>query len=267
MGFYSNKLALVTGASEGIGFAVVQALLTAGADVVFTSRNLQKLQKAFNLLQVHKTHPEQKLYFKAFDVSDATDCAAKLAETIQEWGVPDLVINCAGLARPAYLIDETLTDFDAMLKTNLVGIVNVCRNVVPHLIKAGKGHIVNTASIAGFVGLFGYTGYCASKYAVMGFSEALKRELKPYGVAVSVLCPPNTQTPGLLQENLNKPIEILKTEEKIKPVTADFVAQYLLKNIPKQKFYLIPTFDGRLTHFISRHLPFVLESFVKRPAV
>lgn len=265
MGFYAHKLVLVTGASEGIGFAVVQVLLVAGADVVFTSRQQPKLLSALQTLHQFRTRPQQKLAFKAFDVSNATDCTKKISEIVQEFGVPDVVINCAGLARPAYLIDEKLTDFDDMLQTNLVGIVNVCRAIVPHLIAAKKGHIINTSSIAGFVGLFGYTGYCASKYAVIGFSEALRRELKPYGVHVSVLCPPNTQTPGLTRENLNKPTEVLQTEEKIKPVSANFVAQYLLRNIPKRKFYLIPTFDGRLTHFISRHLPFVLDWFVKRP--
>jgi 3-dehydrosphinganine reductase len=134
------------------------------------------------------------------------------------------------------------------------------------MIKDQKGHIVNTSSMAGFIGLFGYTGYCASKYAVVGFSEALRRELKPYGIRVSVLCPPNTRTPGLEEENKFKPAAVLKTEEKAKPVDPDFVAKGLLKALPKNEFMIVPTFDGKLAYTLSRHAPSILNQFVKRPS-
>src|SRR6185437_4120522 len=128
-----------------------------------------------------------------------------------------------------------------------------------------KAHIINTSSLAGFMGLFGYTGYCASKYAVVGFSQALLSELKPYGIAVSVLCPPNTKTPGLERENQFKPPEVLKMEEKAKVVTAEEVSQTLMKSLPKRKFWIIPTFDGSLALYLSRFAPKILDQFTKRP--
>ena len=115
------------------------------------------------------------------------------------------------------------------------------------------------------MGLFGYTGYCASKYAVVGFSEALRREVRPFGLKVCLLCPPNTDTPGLARENLTKPPEVLAQEENVKTVSPEFVAKKLLQALPRGKNLVIPTFDGWLAYYLSRYAPFILEQFIKRP--
>jgi len=256
---------LVTGASEGIGKALVCELVKANANVVFTSRNVQKLKIAHDELVTYKISSEQTLSYVAFDVTDALATRDALLKIVRDFGVPDLVINCAGYAKPGYIENLQIEDFTGMVNLNLMGIVNVCHVLAPIFAQHKKGHIVNTSSIAGFVAMFGYTAYCASKYAVIGFSEALRREMKPFGVTVSVLCPPNTQTPGFDRENLTKPPEVLKTEEKLVPVSAEFVAKKLLQAIPKKRFYIIPTFDGKISHFVSRHFPFVVDWIVKRP--
>jgi 3-dehydrosphinganine reductase len=130
--------------------------------------------------------------------------------------------------------------------------------------KEKKGIILNTSSMAGFLGLFGYTAYCASKFAVVGFSEALRRELKPFGIQVSVLCPPNTKTPGLEKENKVKPKEILATEEKAKVVTAEEVSTATLKDLKKKKDMIIPTADGSLAYLLNRLSPKIIDQFIKR---
>ena len=184
---------------------------------------------------------------------------------MKEHGVPDFLINCAGFARPGYLNKLDLQYYHKMMDLNYFGIVHVCKTLVPHMMTAMKGHIINTSSMAGFIGLFGYTGYCASKYAVVGFSEALRRELEPYNIKVSVLCPPNTRTPGLEEENKYKPKEVLATEEKAKPVNPDYIAKELIKALGSRKFMIVPTFDGGMAYLLSRYAPSILHQFVKRP--
>lgn len=263
--FYKGKTALVIGASEGIGKAVAKGLLASGANVVILSRSIQKLEAARAELESSKTAKSQTLVARAIDVRNFEQTRAVMNSLISQFGAPDFVINTAGFARPGYLTDLDIEHIREMMELNYFGTVHVCKAILPELLKAGRGHIVNTSSIAGFIGLFGYTGYSASKFAVIGFSEALRREVAPLGVKVSVLCPPNTKTPGLENENLHKPAEVLATEEKVKVVEPEYVASDLLKALPKDKFMIIPTLDGTLAHRLNRFLPSLLEQFVKRP--
>lgn len=264
MNHYKNKLAFVTGASEGIGKEVVRELVKAGAHVVFTSRSNDKLEQTYQEILPYQQDKAQTLAYVAFDVTDAASTKTHLEKMVVDYGVPHFVMNCAGYAQAGFIEELKISDFEGMMRLNYMGIVNVCHAIVPHLQKARRGVIVNTSSMAGFVAMFGYTGYSASKFAVIGFTEALKRELKPYGISVKVLCPPNTKTPGLDRENLTKPKEVLATEEKATVVTAEFVAKKLLKALPKRSFWIIPTFDGKLAHWLQRHFPWIIELFVKR---
>jgi 3-dehydrosphinganine reductase len=120
--------------------------------------------------------------------------------------------------------------------------------------------------MAGYLGLFGYAGYCASKYAVIGFSQALRHELKPYGICVSVLCPPSTRTPGFEEENRLKPPEVLRMEEKAGTVEAQDVARALLRALPGRPFLIHPSLESRLIFRASRFLPQrVLDFLMRRP--
>ena len=199
------------------------------------------------------------------DVSDYAATEKAVEAALQSDGTPQFVFNCAGLALPGYLLDLSAADIATMNQVNYLGTAYVCKAVLPALVKQGGGHIVNVSSLGGVMGLFGYTAYCGSKYAVMGFSEALRREVAGYGIRVSALCPPNTGTPGLDQENLRKPPEVLAQEEKVQVLEAAQVAKYLLKALPSNPFTVIPSFDGRLAHLLSRWAPGILNLFLKRP--
>jgi 3-dehydrosphinganine reductase len=262
--YYQNKLAFITGGSEGIGRSIALQLVSLGADVVITSRSIEKCEKAFQELQKQKKNPAQRIAYSSFDLTDVSATQKNLEELITQFGVPDFLINCAGYARPGYLEELDLTHIKGMMEINYFGTVHAVQTILPYFIKKKSGTIVNTSSITGFIGLFGYTGYCASKYAVIGFSEALRREVAPYGIKVSVLCPPNTQTPGLLEENKSKPAEVLATEEKIKVLTPDEVAQAFLKKLPKNHFLITTTFDGTLSLWLSRWAPWIIDLFVRR---
>jgi short-subunit dehydrogenase len=260
---HQGKLALITGGSEGIGLATAKRLVKEGASVVILSRNQDKLEAAAKQI-FNETN--QKVSTLAADVASDDGMQRAMHDFVQKWGAPDYLINCAGYAHPGYLEDLSLSAYRGMMDVNFFGVVNACKGLVPAILKSKKKtHIVNTSSLAGFMGLFGYTGYCASKYAVVGFSEALRAELKPAGIKISVLCPPNTKTPGLDKENKIKPIEVLEVEEKAKVVSADDVAKVLVGSLGKDSFWLIPTLDGNLAHYLSRFLPGLLQQIIKRP--
>ena len=255
--YYRGKQAWIFGGSQGIGLALAEQLVQRQAQVTLAARRPELLEREAGRLGAR---------WKSLDVSDYQQTRLAIEQMLSDHGPPQLVFNCAGLALPGYLIDLSPEDIVAMNQVNYLGTVHVCKAVLPALLAQGSGHIVNLSSLGGVMGLFGYTAYCGSKYAVMGFSEALRREVAAQGVRVSACCPPNTRTPGLEQENLRKPPEVLAQEEKVQVLEPSQVAHYMLKVMPANPFTIIPSFDGRLAHQLARHAPAILNLFLRRPS-
>jgi 3-dehydrosphinganine reductase len=250
--YFKGRSAWVVGGSQGIGLALAQALAKQGCDLTLMARNHERLQSVAQLLGAQAL---------SLDVADAAQVEKELAGR----PAPFFLFNCAGLALPGYLHELTYAEIEQMNRVNYLGTAYVCKAVLPGMLDQGQGHILNVSSLGGVMGLFGYTAYCASKFAVMGFSEALEREVKHSGIRVSTLCPPNTRTPGLEQENRRKPAEVLATEEKVQVLEAAEVAGYTLAQLPRAPRVIIPSFDGRLAYQLSRWAPGVLNWFLRRP--
>lgn len=254
-----HQRAFVFGGSEGIGLAVARRLAAGGTEVVLLSRSQAKLDAA-----VDEIGPRARA--RQVDVTDATAVAAVVDALVAEVGVPDLVVTTAGYARPGWLDELPAADVTGMVATNLFGTINVARAVLPHLRAAGGGTIVTTSSMAGLAGLFGYTVYSATKFGVIGFSEALRREVRPYGVRVLVLCPPNTLTPGFEEENRHKPPEVLAAEESVRTLSPEQVADALMVALRRRRgFLVVPGRDSRLAARAIRHLPGVVDRALRRP--
>jgi len=254
--------AWIFGGSEGIGLSMAEAFAASGTSVVIFSRKISKLKEAAEKI---KTTTGQTIEYEILDICDY-DATRKLIDgLVAQKKAPDWVFNCAGSCHPGYFNDLEPKHFEQMMQLNLMGTVHVCKAIEPHLRKARKGHIINTSSIAGFIPLFGYTGYSASKYAVKGFSRALRIELKPYNINVSLLCPPNTNTPGLDAENLLKPKAVLEAEEKLTPMDPEDVAQVTLKKLRGNPWLIIPGKDGVLAYIVNRISPKLINWIVKRP--
>jgi short-subunit dehydrogenase len=146
---------------------------------------------------------------------------------------------------------------------NLHGCWNTVQALLPQL-KANRGYIVNTSSMAGLIGVFGYTDYCASKFALVGFSEALRSELKPHGVTVTVLCPPDTDTPGFATENQTKPAETRAISASSKMMSADAVADALIRGMARKPLLIIPGAEGKFAVLVKRLLPGLVERVMDR---
>jgi 3-dehydrosphinganine reductase len=251
--------AFVVGGSEGIGLAVARRLSQQGVDVAIFGRSEDKLRTAHASLTT-----DARTYVGQLDVTDAAATRTALDAAVADFGVPDLVVCTAGFARAEWFHEAPIDNVRAMMETNYLGTVHACHALVPHLVEAGRGTIVTTSSMAGLTGVFGYAGYSASKFAVVGFSEALRRELRPHGVHVATLCPPNTRTPGFDEENRTKPAEVLAAEQKVKTLEPVQVADYLLKVLPRRPNLVIPGADGRLGHSVVRHLPRLADRLLRR---
>ena len=199
----TNKLvALVTGASSGIGEATAQKLLTAGYSVYGTSRRgATSNQAGFPML--------------ALDVTDDSSVEAAVAELIRLEGRIDLLVNNAGFGvAPAGAEESSIEQAKSILDTNFFGTVRMTRAVVPHMRRQGSGRIINISSIIGVVPMPYVALYAASKHAVEGFSEALDHELRTRGIRVSLIEPAFTKTK--FEANNVQPDSMLPEYDKIR---------------------------------------------------
>lgn len=231
-------VAVVTGGSSGIGLATARRLAQRGLDVWLVARDEGRLQAALEGLRA--LAPQGRHHALSCDVTDAQAVEALAARLLHEAGPPRWLVNAAGDARPGYFWELPTEVFHDMMAVNYFGTVNLCRALMPAMMQAGQGHVVNIASVAGFLGVFGYTAYAASKFAVWGFSEALRAEVRPYGLTVSVVFPPDTDTPQLARENRYKPPETRALAANAGLLQPDKVAEALIRGAERGRFLILP---------------------------
>jgi 3-dehydrosphinganine reductase len=185
-----GKVALVTGGSSGIGKAIACGLASRGMDVWLVAQRKDLLDSARLEVETHRKDKSQKIGTISADVSDLDQVRMTVRQVSEESGPPDLLVNSAGVAHPGYVQDLDINIFRWMMEVNYFGTVYVTKEILPAMLKRASGYIVNISSIAGYLGTFGYTAYGASKYAVRGFSDTLRAEMKLYSI-VQILIPPN----------------------------------------------------------------------------
>jgi 3-dehydrosphinganine reductase len=265
---YANKLVLITGGSSGIGFALAKRLVTEGAHVFILARDKHRLSAAVETLQ-KLAKPDQNIGSIQLDVTKSKEMDAPLTKWIEKQGTPDLLINSAGVAHPGYFQELDTEIFQWMMDVNYFGMVNVTKVIIPYMIARGSGQVVNISSEAGFIGVFGYTAYGASKYAVRGFTDALRAEMKPLGVNLSIVFPPDTQTPQLEYEQQFKPAETKAIAGSSSVMTPEKVAQIILRNIRYNRYMIIPGFEGKVFYRLTsilKHSTYPIMDMLVRSA-
>lgn len=240
------KLALITGGSSGIGLALAKALAQQGLDIGLLARDILKLDRAQKEVSLLTMREGQKISKISCDVSHYKALARKLGRWTSDFGIPDLVINSAGVTYPGYFQELDVDIFHWLMDVNYFGTLHVIKCLIPDMIQRGSGTIVNISSQAGFAGVFGYSGYGATKYAVRGLSDVIRSEMKPLGINVHVVFPPDTQTPQLEFEKKLKPPETKAIAGVSSALSADQVADSILTGIRKGKYVIIPGFEGNI---------------------
>ena len=245
---FKGKVVWVTGGSSGIGLAIARQFAAQGAGVHLLARSQERLEEALASLQTgaHSAH--------SLDVSNEQQVAQVLGELEARVGAPDILVNSAGVAHPGYVQELDLEIYRWMMQVNYFGAVQVTKAVLPGLLARGSGHIVNIGSVASYIGVFGYTAYGSSKFALRGFSDALRAELKPHGIQVSIVYPPDTDTPQLAYENQYKPPELRDLLPELGVVSPEQVAEKVLEGIARGRYAIHTDFGSRLIYHLANFL-------------
>jgi 3-oxoacyl-[acyl-carrier protein] reductase len=189
----SARRFVVTGCASGIGRHLADALLRRGESVLATDIELDALERAAAELG----WPQERTRLQRLDVCDPDAWQAALETGVAVFGGLDVLLNVAGYLYPAWLHETPAEEVHRQLDINTKGVVFGTQTAARHMLARGSGHIVNIASLAALAPVPGLALYCASKYAVRAFSLAAAQELRPRGVAVTVVCPDAVQTPML----------------------------------------------------------------------
>jgi 3-dehydrosphinganine reductase len=263
---YRHKTALITGGSRGIGLALARKLAGLGAHVWILARDQKQLQTAQNLIENDRAFPDQKIGILKADVSDLEEIQTVIGQFLGEVGPPDILVNSAGVVQPGNFEKLTLNDFKWMMDINYLGLVYVTRLVISGMMLRKSGRVVNISSLAGIVPLYGYSGYTASKFAVRGFSEVLRVEMKPYNIGVSVVFPPDTDTEQLQYDKLYKPEVTRILTESGGLMSAEAVADAILNGIDKNHTLILPGLEGKILYRLShlgRLFTFIMDKMTE----
>ncbi|WP_249674715.1 oxidoreductase [Pseudomonas abieticivorans] len=177
-----NKTWFITGAARGLGAAIAHAALAAGDNVVVSGRRLEALQGNF-------ADYGERVLSVALDVSDPAQALTAVEHAVAHFGRIDVLVNNAGYGQLAPFEDNFASDADRQFATNVFGVFNVCRAVLPVMRRQRSGRVFNVSSMGGILGMGGAALYCASKFAVEGFSESLAQEVAMFGIKVTLVEP------------------------------------------------------------------------------
>ncbi len=256
--YYQGKRVFLTGGSSGIGLSVARMLTGYGAHVWIAARGQERLDTALAELRTI-ARPGQRLGAIAMDIAERSQVDAAAKDVFAGLGGLDILINNAGIAHPATALETSGEIYESMMRVNYFGAVNVTSAFLPHFRAQRSGHVAMVSSMLGFMGIYGYTAYAASKHALTGYSDCLRQELRDMNVGITVIFPPDTDTPQLVEENRIKPPETKAIAGEVKTLSADEVAICLLSAIRRGKYQVVPGGMGNLTHFMVRHAPWAVR--------
>ena len=262
------KHAIITGGSSGIGKAVAKLLVQQGASVSLIARDRSKLELARQEIRqvANRTGIEVEIY--SADVSKKIEISTAIDRAIATLGTPQLLVTSAGIAHPGYFAQIPIEIFEQTMAINYFGTLYAIRAVLPAMKEAGRGNIALISSGAGLIGIYGYTAYCPSKFALRGLAESLRGELKPENIGVTIVYPPDTDTPQLAAENKIKPAQTKKITATAKAWTAAAVASEIIKGVERGRFAIAPgmelTIVNRLHSLISPLLNWYFDRIVRQ---
>jgi len=241
---FGGKVVFVSGATSGIGWSVAKAFQANGARVVGTGRDQDRLAMLAQEIDLAFT----------MDVTDSQSVDIALSAAQDVVGPIDILVNNAGIGLFREWDSTDVSDVQRVMDVNMMGVVRLTKAVLPGMIARGHGTIVQVASVAARRGYPQHTAYCASKHALLGWSRALRKEVAPKGVGVTVVCPPAVDTPFFARAGA--------PESMIKPaamISADRVASALMDAVTRNQRCRIVGRRARLLDRIDRFAPSAMD--------
>lgn len=243
----------ITGGSSGIGLAFAKLAASKGANIAIIARDKKKLEQAKKEIHSLCIHSSQKVEAYSIDVCDPKKLYKALPAMIKQSGSPDVLVCAAGVGLSNYFEKITDDDFKKIMDINVFGIWYTLKAFYPYL-KNRNTHCVLLSSLAGLIGVYTYSAYGTSKFAVFGMADCLRSEFKENGIALSVICPPEVDTPFLQEELKTIPVKAKRIKKITGVLSADTIAQSIMKAILKKKFMVVPGFMSKTTWLLHRLL-------------
>jgi 3-dehydrosphinganine reductase len=259
----AGQTAIICGGSKGIGLSTAAEIVRRGGSVALVARGGEALQNAAGQVGRQARGGDQFVETIQADTTDLDDIGPQLEAFVADHGVPDYLINAVGYAHPGYAEKLSMDVYRRQMDTNYYGQLIPTLVLLPHFLQAERGHLAFVSSMLGYMGIVGFAAYAPSKYALVGLAEVLRHELRPAGLSVSVLYPPDTETPGLEAENQIKPPESLELSANVKVAQPDDVARQFVDGIVRGKFHILPSGAGMVWR-LQRYVPSLVRMFLDR---
>jgi short-subunit dehydrogenase len=226
---FANQVAIVTGASSGIGWELAKVLAAKGCKVGLLARRRDSLEKLAKEIEQHGGTAA----IAPADVGDREQTLEAIRSLSAKLGPVDLVIANAGVGAPTLVDPMNIQDIEKMIRVNLLGVIYSIEAVLPEMLKRGKGHLAAVSSMAAYKGLPGESAYCASKAAVNTYMEGLRIQLRDRGIAVTTICPGFVKTPMTAVNQFHMPF-VLEADEAARRIVRALERRVKVYNFPKR---------------------------------
>lgn len=246
---FNEQNVIVTGGSSGIGLEIARRLVRMGARVHLLARDAARLESARQSLG-----PSASVHTHAVDVADQPAVSAVIRAIGDSGGIAALVCN-AGVTRVGRFEELSSENFETVLRTNYLGTLYPILAAWPYLETAREARLGLVSSVAGYTGIYGYTAYAPTKFAMTGLAECLRMEGKPHGIRVTIVFPPDTETPLLEYERAHAPAETLAVTAGASQMSAAVVAEKFVAGMVRGQFEVYCNVESRLIRLFKGLLP------------
>jgi 3-dehydrosphinganine reductase len=251
---FNESNIIITGGSSGVGKILAKKLVYRGANLALIARDKEKLESCKEELG-EWNFSDRKIEIRSADVSDVEQAEKAISSIEKEMGPPDVLINSAGILRESYFENQTLETFKEVFDINYFGTLHCIKATLPHFKNKGRGRIVNIASLAGLMGVFGYAAYCSSKHAICGLTSTLRAELLPQNIQCHIVCPPEFESPKVDEINTYRTEENKILAHTIPVLKPAVVADAIIHGIEKNRYMIIPGAISRFMVLLDRLFP------------
>ena len=248
MNRFFGQNVLITGASSGIGLEIALEFGKLGANLFLIARNPEKLLQAAS--QIQEAYPSISLKTFSVDISDPIQIQSVIKQIGEKEGGIHTLINNAGILGLGLFESNSIQDLKRTMETNYFGAVYATQAAWPYLIESQKGHIGFVSSVAGYTGLIGYCAYSPTKFALTGLAECLRMEAKDHGIGVTIVYPPDTDTPMLKEEHNHTLPECKALSKNTRVLSPREVAQKFVKGILKYRFDVVCNTESKMARIL-----------------
>lgn len=246
---------VITGGSSGIGLGIAKEYVKKGANIVLLARNLQRLESAVSECKSIVENNNQSILSFSIDVTNKEQLDACVDDITSQLGAPDLLILSAGIIASERFIDISDQRFNNIIETNVMGSRLVVRAFSTAMIRKKTGHICFISSLAGVIPAYGYSAYSASKFALVGMAGVIRQEFAEYNIGVSVVCPPEVDTPMVVNEAEHILPQTRFTKDLGGTLSVEEVTRCIIKGVTKNRFMIIPGLRAKISYWHSRVFP------------